>query len=77
MRHARARTVQLDLRYEPSQVVIQILDDGTAADPHPAPTVRMGTASAACGSGPWHCLDSSSAGPHPDGGFQVRCALHP
>ena len=33
LRHARARTVQLEVRYEPERVVIRILDDGTAASP--------------------------------------------
>jgi signal transduction histidine kinase len=76
LRHARARTVQLDLRYEPAQVVIRILDDGTAANPGQAGVngqdghgIRGMRERALALSGQF------SVGPHPDGGFQVRCAL--
>jgi signal transduction histidine kinase len=76
LRHARARTVQLDLSYEPAQVVIRILDDGLAAgrgqggtngqDGHGISGMRE-RALALSG--------QFTAGPHPDGGFQVRCTL--
>jgi signal transduction histidine kinase len=76
LRHARARTAWLDLSYEPSQVVIRILDDGSAASP--------GQDGAICQGG--HGISGMrertlalsgqfTAGPHPDGGFHVRCAL--
>jgi signal transduction histidine kinase len=74
LRRARARTAWLDLRYEPQQVVISA---SSTTGRLPAPTrmassARVGTASAACGSGLWRCLDSSPPVPHPDGGFQAR-----
>jgi signal transduction histidine kinase len=76
LRHARARTVQLDLGYEPSQVVIRIHDDGPAASPDQAGTNGQG------GHGISGMRERAlalsghlTAGPHPDGGFQVRCAL--
>ena len=68
LRHAHARTVQLDLRYEPSQVVIWIRDDGTAASPGQAHTNGQdghgisGVAGAAL-----HCLDSSPPARTPTG----------
>jgi signal transduction histidine kinase len=84
LRHARARTVQLDLRYEPSQVVIQILDDGTAASP--GQTSINGQDGHGSNGQDGHGISGMreralalsgqfTAGPHPDGGFQVRCAL--
>jgi signal transduction histidine kinase len=76
LRHARARTVQLDLGYEPSQVVIRIHDDGSAASPGQAGTNGQG------GHGISGMRERALAlsgqftgGPHPDGGFQVRCTL--
>jgi signal transduction histidine kinase len=60
LRHARARTVQLDLRYGPSQVIIRILDDGTAASPGQARTNgHDGDGISGMRERPWHCLDSS------------------
>jgi signal transduction histidine kinase len=76
LRHARARTVQLDLRYEPSQVVIRILDDGTAASPGQAGSNGQdGHGISGMRERALALSGQFTAGPHPDGGFQVRCAL--
>ena len=76
LRHARARTVQLDLRYEPSQVVIRIRDDGTAASPGQAGTNGQdGHGISGMRERALALSGQFTAGPHPDGGFQVRCAL--
>lgn len=76
LRHARARTVQIDLRYEPERVVIQVLDDGSAPSPGQA------SANGQDGHGISGMRERTlalsgefTAGPHPDGGFQVRSAL--
>ena len=77
MRHAGARTVQLDLR-EPEQVVIRILDDGTAASPGQAGTNGQdGHGISGMRERALALSGQFTAGPHPDGGFQVRCATHP
>jgi signal transduction histidine kinase len=76
VRHARARTVQLDVCYEPAQLVIQIRDDGKARGPGHRES----------GGGDGHGMTGMReravalsgqfiAGPHPDGGFQVRCVI--
>jgi signal transduction histidine kinase len=76
LRHARARTVQLDLLYEPSQVVIRILDDGTAANLGPAGiNGQDGHGISGMRERALALSGQFSAGPHPGGGFQVRCAL--
>ena len=76
LRHARARTVQLDLRYEPSQVVIRIRDDGSAASPGQAGTNGQdGHGISGMRERALALSGQFTAGPHPDGGFQVRCAL--
>jgi signal transduction histidine kinase len=76
LRHARARTVQLDLGYEPSQVVIRIHDDGPAASPDQAGTNGQGGHGISGMRERALALSGQfTAGPHPDGGFQVRCAL--
>ena len=76
LRHARARTVQLDLRYEPERVVIRILDDGTAASPGQAGTNGQdGHGISGMRERALALSGQFTAGPHPDGGFQVRCAL--
>jgi signal transduction histidine kinase len=98
LRHARARTVWLEVRYEPSQVVIQVRDDGSAASPrHDDPNrqalpdgqaVPNGEADLEAGidGRGGHGINGMreralalsgqfTAGPHADGGFQVRCAL--
>jgi signal transduction histidine kinase len=76
LRHAHARTVQLDLRYEPSQVVIGILDDGTAANPGQAGSNGQdGHGISGMRERALALSGQFTAGPHPDGGFQVRCAL--
>jgi len=76
LRHAHARTVQLDLRYEPSQVVIRIRDDGTAASPGQAGSNgQNGHGISGMRERALALSGQFTAGPHPDGGFQVRCAL--
>jgi signal transduction histidine kinase len=76
LRHARARTVQLDLGYEPSQVVIRIRDDGSAAGPSQAGTNGQGGHGISGMRERALALSGQfTAGPHPDGGFQVRCTL--
>jgi signal transduction histidine kinase len=82
LRHARARTVKLDLRYEPSRVVIRILDDGSAASPRQASSPGQAGTNGEGGHGISGMRErvlalsgQFTAGPHPDGGFQVRCAL--
>jgi len=76
LRHARARTVQLDLGYEPSQVVIRIQDDGSAASPGQAGTNGQGGHGISGMRERALALSGQfTAGPHPDGGFQVRCTL--
>jgi signal transduction histidine kinase len=76
LRHARARTVQLDLRYEPSQVLIRIRDDGSAASPGQAgPDGQDGHGISGMRERALALSGQFTAGPHPDGGFQVRCTL--
>ncbi len=77
LRHAEAHTVQLVLRHEPSRLLIRIRDDGatTSADTRHTTAQRDG-----------HGIDGMSeraaalsgrltAGPHPDGGFEVCAEL--
>jgi signal transduction histidine kinase len=76
LRHAGARTVQLEVRYEPERVVIRILDDGTAASPGQAGTNGQdGHGISGMRERALALSGQFTAGPHPDGGFQVRCAL--
>jgi signal transduction histidine kinase len=78
LRHARARTAWLDLRYEPSQVIIRILDDGSAATPGQDQDGTIGQAGHGISGMRERALALSgqfTAGPHPGGGFQVQCAL--
>lgn len=76
LRHARARTAWLDLRYEPSRVAIRILDDGSAASPDEAHTNgRGGHGISGMRERALALSGEFTAGPHPDGGFQVQCAL--
>jgi signal transduction histidine kinase len=76
LRHARARTAWLDLRYEPSQVVIRILDDGSAASPYETGTTDQdGHGISGMRERALALSGQFTAGAHPDGGFQVRCAL--
>ncbi len=75
LRHARARTAWLELGSEPSQVVIRITDDGSAS---PGQTGANGQAGHGISGMRERALALSgqfTAGPHPDGGFQVHCAL--
>ena len=76
LRHARARTVWLDLRYEPGRVVIRIRDDGSAASPVQAGTNGQdGHGISGMRERALALSGQFTAGPHPDGGFHVRCAL--
>jgi signal transduction histidine kinase len=76
LRHARARTVQLDLRYEPERVVIRIRDDGSGASPGQAGSNGQdGHGISGMRERALALSGQFTAGPHPDGGFQVRCAL--
>jgi len=76
VRHARARTVQLDLRYEPAQLVIQIRDDGPAAGSgHAGTNGQDGHGISGMRERALALSGQFTAGPHPAGGFQVRCAL--
>jgi signal transduction histidine kinase len=76
LRHARARTVRLDLCYEPERVVIGIRDDGPAANPGQAsPNGQEGHGISGMRERALALSGQFTAGPHPDGGFQVRCAL--
>jgi signal transduction histidine kinase len=76
LRHARARTVWLDLRYEPERVVIRIRDDGSAASPGQAGSNGQGGHGLSGMRERALALSGQfTAGPHPDGGFQVRCTL--
>jgi len=76
LRHARARTVRLDLCYEPERVVIRIRDDGSAASPGKAGTNGQGGHGISGMRERALALSGQfTAGPHADGGFQVRCAL--
>ncbi|MFB4298907.1 sensor histidine kinase [Actinomadura sp. NTSP31] len=76
VRHARARTVRLDLRYEPAQLVIQIRDDGPGAGPgHRGADGGDGHGMSGMRERAVALSGQFTAGPHPDGGFQVRCVL--
>jgi signal transduction histidine kinase len=76
LRHARARTVQLDLRYEPERVVIRILDDGPGASPGQLGTNGQdGHGISGMRERALALSGQFTAGPHPDGGFQVCCTL--
>jgi signal transduction histidine kinase len=75
LRHACAHTAWLDLRYEPPQVVIHILDDGSAS-PREAGTIgQAGHGISGMRERALALSGQFTAGAHPDGGFQVRCAL--
>jgi signal transduction histidine kinase len=75
LRHAGARTAWLDLCYEPSQVVIRILDDGTASPGQAGTNGQDGHGISGMRERALALSGRFTAGPHPDGGFQVRCAL--
>ena len=75
VRHARARTVELDLRYEPAQLVIQIRDDGSAAGSGHHPDGGDGHGMTGMRERAMALSGQFTAGPHPDGGFQVRCVI--
>jgi signal transduction histidine kinase len=78
LRHAEARTVRLALKHEPSRLLIRIRDDG------PAHSAAHSAAAAAAHHG--HGIDGMreraralsgqlTAGPHPEGGFEVCAEL--
>jgi signal transduction histidine kinase len=73
-RHAGARSVRIEVTYRRDALEIVVRDDGNG---------RAATARAPAGG---HGIDGMraravalggtlTAGPHPDGGFEVRCAL--
>jgi signal transduction histidine kinase len=77
LRHAHARTVQLDLSYEPAQVIIRVHDDGPAAGPgRDGTNSQDGHGISGMRERALALSGQFTAGPHPDGGFQVRCALN-
>jgi len=74
LRHSTARSVRLALAHEPARLLVTVRDDGTA---------REGTDD---GTARGHGIDGMreragalsgrlTAGPHPDGGFEVRAEL--
>ena len=76
LRHARARTAWLDLRYEPSQLAIRILDDGSGVGPDRAGiNGQAGHGISGMRERALALSGDFTAGPHADGGFQVQCAL--
>ncbi|MBO2458252.1 sensor histidine kinase [Actinomadura violacea] len=76
VRHAHARTVRLDLRYEPAQLVIQIRDDGPAPGTGPRDTGgKDGHGMSGMRERAVALSGRFTAGPHPDGGFQVLCVI--
>ena len=75
VRHARARTVQLDLCYGPAQLVIEIRDDGKGAGPGHQDDGGDGHGMTGMRERAVALSGQFTAGPHPDGGFQVRCVI--
>jgi signal transduction histidine kinase len=76
VRHARARTVQLDVCYEPTQLVIQIRDDGKACGPgHRESNSGDGHGMTGMRERAVALSGQFTAGPHPAGGFKVRCVI--
>jgi signal transduction histidine kinase len=76
LRHARARTAWLDLRYEAAQVVIRILDDGPGDGTVPAGSIGQGGHGISGMRERALALSGQfTAGPLADGGFEVQCAL--
>ena len=71
IRHAGAHTVWLAVKHQPSRLTIRIRDDGTA---HPA-TDGWGQGIDGMRERARALAGSLSAGPHPDGGFEVCAEL--
>jgi signal transduction histidine kinase len=71
LRHAEARTVRLTLTHEPSRLLVRIRDDGptTGANPPDGHGIDGMRERARALSG------RLTAGPHPDGGFEVYAEL--
>ena len=72
IKHARANTAQVTLHYGPQELVIDIIDDGQAADPaadgvHNAGRGIIGMRERVALYG-----GSLTARPRPDGGFQIH-----
>lgn len=76
LRHARAHTVRVDLRYEPSEVIIRVHDDGPATNPDQAgANGRDGHGISGMRERALALSGQLTASPHPDGGFEVWCSL--
>ena len=81
LRHAGPGTAaQVCLRYQPEALTILVTDDGhavrrRAAEQRRVTTGRLVMASAACGNAPPSLGGELTAGPLPDGGFQVKVTL--
>ena len=71
MRHADAHTVWLTVKHQPSRLIIRIRDDGTA----PPATDGWGQGIDGMRERARALAGSLSAGPHPDGGFEVCAEL--
>ena len=71
IRHARARTVWLAVEHRPSRLTLRIRDDGTA----PPATDGWGQGIDGMRERARALAGSLTAGPHPDGGFEVCAEL--
>ncbi|WP_433031778.1 sensor histidine kinase [Actinomycetospora sp. CA-053990] len=71
IRHARARTVWLAVEHRPSRLTLRIRDDGTA----PPTTDGWGQGIDGMRERARALAGSLTAGPHPDGGFEVCAEL--
>jgi signal transduction histidine kinase len=71
MRHAGAHTVWLAVKHQPSRLTIRIRDDGTA----PPATGGWGQGIEGMRERARALAGSLTAGPHPDGGFEVCAEL--
>jgi signal transduction histidine kinase len=72
LRHADAHTVRLVLTHEPSRLLIRIRDDGPA---HDSADERRGHGIDGMRERAHALSGELTAGPHPDGGFEVRAEL--
>ena len=71
IRHARARTVWLAVEHRPPRLTLRIRDDGTA----PPTTDGWGQGIDGMRERARALAGSLTAGPHPDGGFEVCAEL--
>lgn len=72
LRHAGARTVRLALTHEPSRLLIRIRDDGPA---HRGAEAQHGHGIDGMRERAHALSGRLTAGPHPEGGFEVRAEL--